>query len=1128
MSVELLVILAFFAVLATVVNRSVRPGRGPGSAAGPAPPQAAADDLEKRLEGAFLRADQAFRALSHPQDLLAAPAFQEGVQLLLERGDDDGRLLDYYTGDTIVMACMAVEALGRRSGTFTGLPRLLEGINEVHPYTAYFALRAMRGRCQEPVIGRLLLCAAEGWGRVPHLQYLREFVRARVEDGERATFGDGLGGLPREQAAVLRGLLARLSGDLPASLGEEFRLWEAGRLDLSLLRSVGSVLEPGDDVPAGDLVERSPLAGALDQAVHLLEGDHVLPVLLVGEPGSGTTAVLDVAGHRLLRAGWTVFRAGASDLIAGQIYAGSLEQRIRDLCEGLHDRLVLWTIPEFHALLWAGRHAQSPDRGVLDLLLPHLEAGRIRVIGETDPRGYERLVQLRPRMRTILRVVPIEPMGEEDTLELARRWLGRAGEGGSAVSVTDGCLRETLALARQYLPAHASPGNLVGLLERVLERRQTIAGAHGEAIEPPEVLATLSQMAGFPTNILDERAVLDVAELRRFFAGRVLGQPEAVDCLVERVAMIKAGLTDPRRPLGVFLFAGPSGTGKTELAKALSEYLFGSEERLIRFDMSEFQTPADLDRILGTGDRGSERDALVHAIRRQPFSVVLLDEIEKAHPSIWDLFLQVFDDGRLTDRHGNTADFRHSIVIMTSNLGARIVHGGRLGFDTGDAKRAADLDRLLDQTFRREFLNRIDRVVFFQVLGLGVMREILLREIRQVVDRRGLRTRSWAVEWDDSALDFLLERGFSPQFGARPLRRAIERYVLAPLALAIAERRAPEGDQFLFVRPADGRLEVEFVDPDAPEAEESMVPPDGGGGRDGRGLQAIALDGGGSGEEVATLRAAHGELGRVLADPDWATRKENALAQMAEPRFWSEPGRFAVLGLAEYLDRIEAGYRTASSLLERIAPHGARGRAPAALARRLAGHLFLLREACAGVREGKPRDAYVSLRASRGDGADRIANNDFARRLATMYRSWAERRGMSARILDEHDPEDGTYRLLLAVSGFAAYALLQHETGLHVLESPRETHGFARARAQVVVVPQPEAPPARRTDALRRQAVESLRGLAPDRLAIVRRYREGPAAFAQDLARGWRTGNLERVLSGDFDLLAALATSGGG
>src|SRR5690606_13006939 len=456
---------------------------------------------------------------------------------------------------------------------------------------------------------------------------------------------------------------------------------------------------------------------------------------------------------------------------------------------------------------------------------------------------------------------------------------------------------------------------------------------------------------GVPLSVLDERRGLDLEDLRAFFGRRVLGQPEAVECLVEPVALIKAGLNDPSRPLGRFLFVGPTGPGKTEIAKALAEYLFGSADRMIRLDMSELQTPESLDRLLGERGDALDGTALVQAVRRQPFSLLLLDEFEKAHPAVWDLFLQVFDDGRLTDRRGNTADFRHTIVIMTSNLGAAVQTGSSIGF----ARQAfsfspAAVQKVLGETFRPEFLNRIDRVVVFRPLGPALMRELLHKELADVLRRRGLRNRQWAVEWEESALDLLLRKGFSPELGARPLRRAVERYFLAPLALTIVNREVPEGDQFLFVRAEGDALEVEFVDPDAageppagPEAAAALA-----GDAAALRLEDIVLDGEGTRAELDALEAEYEHLRGVIDADAWRERKAAALAAMAAPGFWDSPGRFATLGLAEAMDRIEAGLDTAGSLLNRLAGGARADRThfPRDLVRRLAQQLYLVGEAC--------------------------------------------------------------------------------------------------------------------------------------------------------------------------------------
>ena len=385
------------------------------------------------------------------------------------------------------------------------------------------------------------------------------------------------------------------------------------------------------------------------------------------------------------------------------------------------------------------------------------------------------------------------------------------------------------------------------------------------------MIQTLSQLTGLPASILDNKERVDLAAIRAFFSARVMGQDEAVGAVVERIAMLKAGLNDPGKPIGVFLFAGPTGTGKTELAKTAAEFLFGSAERLIRLDMSELQTPESTVKILGSPETPGDADLLIGRVRKQPFSVVLLDEFEKAHGHVWDLFLQVFDDGRLTDTLGHVADFRHCLIILTTNLGATGHRGSGLGFaPTAEAYTGDHVLRAIGATFRPEFQNRLDKVIVFHPLTRDLMRTILKKELSRVLERRGLKDREWAVEWEASAQEFLLEKGFSPEMGARPLKRAIEQYVIAPLAATIVEKRFPEGDQFVFIR-SDGRaIQAEFVDPDggtaaAAGADGAASPP---------ALPTMILAPDGSAAEVGVLEAEHAGIAEALGSAEWEDLKE--------------------------------------------------------------------------------------------------------------------------------------------------------------------------------------------------------------------------------------------------------------
>jgi ATP-dependent Clp protease ATP-binding subunit ClpC len=985
------------------------------------------EDLEQVLEPLRSLPKRWRRA----EALLASEPFQQAVALLEPVAD-----LEPYvgSGDPLVQR-VALETLARREpDEETGL-FLLD--LQAGPQTSIFLLRALDRHVKSGLVSELLMRASPVWTKAP-LEDLKALIERRGEDVR-------LGDVPPDRLSALAHLVDALADVLPRKVVSEARARRAAQIAIEQLAPIGRTwIGPAARRLAEGVVEDDAFARdlrALEAAVTTAR-----PVLVVGEVGTGRTTRLRALGARLAEHGWGVFEAGAGEVNAGQTYIGELEQRVRFLAGALRGNRVLWIVPDFEQLLWTGTHRHSRT-GLLDLVLAALEGAEIHIAGEIDPAAYERLLRARPAVRTAFEPLRVEPASEKATLALA------TGDRDVA--------REALALARQYLPG-ALPGALLSLLEAT---RRRVAGEPAIA----DVLATVAERSGMPLRILDERERIDVGELREFFAKRVIGQPEAVECVVERVALIKAGLTDPTRPQAVLLFVGPTGTGKTEIAKALAEFLFGSPDRLIRLDCSEYQTPYSARRVLGEGE--PEDPSLVGRIRRQPFSVVLLDEVEKADPGVWDLFLQVFDDGRLSDPRGEPADFRHAVIVMTSNLGAKVATGG-VGFTPVTGFAEGSVTKAITRAFRPEFLNRIDRTVVFRPLSRPVMRDILASELEAVLIRRGLRGRDWAVEWDDSALEFLLAAGFTPDLGARPLKRAVERHFLTPLALAIASHDYPGGDQFLFVSAGAAGLEVTFVDPDAPEPAAPAGAP--------ATLRTLAREGGAGRAELAATFEAVRE--RVQAD-DWQGRKAALLARMGEPGFWDDESRFAVLGEVELRDRIEAGLRGAGSLLGRLSG----SRPPATLVRRAAQRLLLLDAALDALDAGEPSDAVLRVEAS-------AAGAEFAARVVSMYRAWARERGMTFEIEAE---TLRPFKLRAAVGGFAALQILRPEAGLHVLEQPDGSGGFARRRVRVVVEPEDGAPRAR----------------------IVRRYRERPTPLVRDAVRGWRTGRLDLVLGGGFDLI---------
>jgi ATP-dependent Clp protease ATP-binding subunit ClpC len=1064
-------------------------------AKGTAAPRTAAE-VEAAVRAAGRAIVKRFREFPDPATLLEDEEFARASDWLVS-ADVPDETVERLERSSAVVAAMAHRAAARRPGVSEGwLDWAYKRLTKVYAGELVFLLEAIERHGEPPFVARAIARADSDWSWGWCHNVISAFVERRLRAGEEPTAADLVAVLDASNEEDVSSLVGALEGVLPAAVVSGFAEWREGRDRRQFFESFGRVWEPAERAPVLRSVGgRAAVLGALEATIRR---PGARSVLLVGEHGVGKTTVLREVLASLHGEGWLVFEAGASEVNAGQSFIGQLEGRVRAIAEQAGGKRVLWVLPSFEETLWAGQHARSP-RGLLDALLPFVEARQVVIVGELEPKAYELLVQQRPRVTSAFETLRLEPLDREEAIAVASHWRD-----GLEVDLDDATIGDAYDLAQHYIAGVAVPGRVLRLL-RAAAGRATVEGR--ERVRTPDVLETLSEATGLPLHVVDPMAPLDLGDVRRFFSDRVLAQDEAVDCLVDRIALIKAGLTDPTRPLGVFLFVGPTGTGKTEIAKALAEFLFGSADRLVRLDMSEFQTERSLERLLGdAGPHGDEAATLISSVRAKPFSVVLLDEFEKAHRNIWHLFLQLFDDGRLTDRHGRTADFRQCVVVLTSNLGAAVERGGGVGFapDRGPRFNPAAVERALKDVFAPELLNRIDRIVVFRPFERGEMRALLERELALVLERRGFRTRPWAVEWDEAALELLAEKGFSPELGARPLKRAVERYLLAPLATTIVSQGVPEGDQFLFVTARDGAIEVAFVDPDAEPAgpvESEPAPADGT-----LRLEQLVLDPRGGGEEADFLRAEAERLRGVLDGDGWRGRKERDLEAMRDDGFWDSPDRLELLARVEYVDRVQAAFRTAENLLGRLPAEGGNGGgAGREVIELLAQRLYLLDRACVGIDPGDPPDAFVEVRSGAADAAAAGAALD----LLAMYESWGRRRGMRVTRLPA-DP--GVHRL--AVSGIAAYRILAGETGVHVFEEPRGEHSTGRVAVQVAVASSAPVPP----DAgLAEHAGAALREV-PASTTIVRRYRASPSPLVRDGVRGWRTGRLDRVLAGEFDV----------
>ncbi len=1048
---------------------------------------------------------------AHPRELADRAEFGEAVALLCQSDVALDVVVQYALGANWTLSCVALKALSQRDDGEQASAEVVSRIGNLRPWAIHFALEYFTALKNRPAAGAPAVSAEQWWQDnliIPGL--FRAYFSKRKELGDQPTFGAAATASYASDAAQIEGFLRSLDHPFATALIAELNSTKSARVDTSYLESFGRLWTraPDSDV----LLEPDEWKALLSAAESALGRTPARSLLVRGEAKVGKSSFVKLLANRLLKKGWTIFEAGGPELQAGQAYIGQLEERVRRMTTELAaNKRAIWYVPDILQIAVSGTH-HGQTASILDQVLPSVATGRLIILSEATPTQTTQLVQLRPSLKGVFEVAPLAAMDEDRAAAFVQSYLERLTHK-SRVAFEPGSAQLAMQLARQYLGTSQLPGVVLDLLKLSFNR---VTGEGIKKVTPRDILLTLSQMSGLPVAILDNMEKVELDAVHKFFGERVMGQDEAVRTVVDRIAMLKAGLTDPSKPIGVFLFAGPTGTGKTELAKTLAEFLFGSGDRMIRLDMSEFKTPESLNKIIGEPGGGASAESLINRVRKQPFSVVLLDEFEKAHANVWDLFLQVFDDGRLSDQAGNVADFRHCMIILTSNLGATAHQNAVLGFGAkADAFSADQIMRAISQSFRPEFVNRLDKVIVFQPLKRELMKRILQKELDAVLERRGLRDRQWAVEWESSALEFLLDKGFSPELGARPLKRAIDQHLLAPLAATIVEHRFPKGDQFLFVRSDGQGVQVEFVDPDAEQA----APQAGGPVRGGAlpALEEIILSANGSNDERAALEAGYRSLKGRIEGTSWAALSEQLASQIANPVIWSRPDRYEVLSRFALMDRVKAAFKTVEAVRERLdKSRDGRGHSRE-LATRLAQHVYVADAGAEDALTNAPIEAIVNVEVALENAGEPQAARVWCAQISQMYKSWAVKRGMH---VSEYAAGDTNKPALMTISGFGAHRCLADEAGLHVLEPPEDDDASPRliARVRIAASPLGDLPAATAAKALRK-AIDD----ATASNAVARRYRAGASPLVRDAKKGWRSGRFEAILNGDFDLVGAVA-----
>jgi ATP-dependent Clp protease ATP-binding subunit ClpC len=521
-----------------------------------------------------------------------------------------------------------------------------------------------------------------------------------------------------------------------------------------------------------EVAELARLLGAKDRR----------PVLLAGPRLVGKTAIVEeyiyqvVARRRAKGAGkGQVWLLAPQRLISGMSYVGQWENRLLAILKEAKERDHVLYFDDLLGLFRAGQSASS-NLSVAHVLRPYLERREVRVVGEIMPEALRVLRELDRPFADLFHVLPVREPNEDETLRMLLGLI-RQLESQHRCRFALDALPAAIDLQRRYVRDAAFPGKAAAFLTQLAVKFRRADIARGE------VLAEFQAKSGLSVAFLDQGTKLDRQSVIDALGKEVIGQPGAVEAAADVVCIAKARLNDPDRPLASFLFLGPTGVGKTQSAKSLAAYLFGDAERLVRFDMNEFVSPASVARLVGTFDQ--PEGLLTSAVRRQPFSVVLLDEIEKAHPDVFNLLLQVMGDGRLTDAVGRTTDFTNAILILTSNLGVKEA-SAELGFVTERSQEASVYLQAAEKFFSPEFFNRLDRVVPFARLRREDIAGIARKLIQDVFAREGLRRRRCVLDVDERAMEKLVDAGYHPQLGARALKRAVERQLTAPVAARLA------------------------------------------------------------------------------------------------------------------------------------------------------------------------------------------------------------------------------------------------------------------------------------------------------------------------------------------------------
>ena len=558
----------------------------------------------------------------------------------------------------------------------------------------------------------------------------------------------------------------------------------------------------------------------IDDIIRVLCRKEKSNAILLGFPGVGKSKVIEGFVRRLLAddvpehlLGKEVFKLNLGGLIAGTKYRGEFEERFKAVLDEVlaaKGKIILY-IEDIHQIVTAGRTEGSLDAG--NLLKPLLAQGQINIIGTTTFAAYRESFELDQALEGRFQRIRIEEPDQDKALTILQG-LRKNYQDFHGVRLTDEALQAAISLSIRYLSDRYLPDKALDLIDEacaVKKIQLAQSGTNQPDVSREDIASIIERITGIKVQGIMDNEREHLLKLDKLLRQRIVGQDQAVQKVSEAILRSRAGIQNPKRPIGSFLFLGPTGVGKTALAKSLAERLFGNELEMVRLDMSEYMEKHAVARLVGPppGYVGFEEGGqLTEAVRRRLYSIVLLDEIEKAHPDVFNSLLQVLDEGRLTDSKGRTIDFKNTILIMTSNIGSQQILESLKSEQGLTSETQDEVRSLLQHSFRPEFLNRIDETVIFNPLRAEDMVNIVKIMVRQLQER--LKQQKIQLHLSEEVYAFLAQKGYQPEFGARPIQRSIMRYLETPLARYLVENKETT-EMTVHVSLKDGQLDFNYL-----------------------------------------------------------------------------------------------------------------------------------------------------------------------------------------------------------------------------------------------------------------------------------------------------------------------------